>query len=140
MKSILTVSVEFGDTDPAATVFYPNFFRWFDASSWRLFIDAGLTLDALKSEFGVIGHPVVDVGAKFIKPVFFGDTIEIVSSITAWYPKTFEVKHEVRKDAKLRANGWEIRCLVAPVNDDPLHFHAIPIPDEIKRRLTEGDS
>lgn len=137
MKSILTVSVEFGDTDPAATVFYPNFFRWFDAAAWRLFINAGLTLDVLKSEFGVIGHPIVDARSKFIKQIFFGDTIEIVSSVTEWKRKTFEVTHQVLKDGELRAEGSEIRCLVVPVKGDPREFKAIPIPDAIKRRLIE---
>ena len=37
MKSTFVVPVEFGDTDPATIVFYPHFFRWFDAGAWRLF-------------------------------------------------------------------------------------------------------
>lgn len=139
MKSILTVTVEFGDTDPASAVFYPNFFRWFDASTWRMFINAGLTLDAMKSEFGIFGHPIVDARSKFIKPVLFGDTIEIVSSVTEWKRKTFEVRHEVLKDGELCAEGSEIRCLVTQEDDDPRHFHAIPIPDEIIRRVIEGN-
>jgi len=140
MKSTLTVDVSFGDTDPAATVFYPNFFRWFDASTWKLFISAGLTLDSMKSEFGVVGHPVVDARSKFMKPVFFGDTIEIVSSVTEWKRKTFEVSHEVLQDGELRAEGSEIRCLIALVKDDRQEFRAIEIPEEIKRRLTEDNS
>jgi 4-hydroxybenzoyl-CoA thioesterase len=139
MKSTITVQVEFGDTDPAAVVFYPNFFRWFDAAAWRLFINAGLSLDALKSEFGIIGHPIVDAKSKFIKPVFFGDTIEIFSSVKEWKPRTFEVSHEVRKDGELCAEGMEVRCLVAPTNDDPRHFRAVEIPDEIRRRVEEGN-
>jgi 4-hydroxybenzoyl-CoA thioesterase len=140
MKSILNVTVEFGDTDPAATVFYPNFFRWFDASTWRLFINAGLTLDVLKSDYGVIGHPVVDARSKFIKAVFFGDTIEITSSITNWKRKTFDVMHEVRNNGELYAEGMEVRCLLAPSDENPKRFHAIMIPDEIKRRLIKGNS
>jgi 4-hydroxybenzoyl-CoA thioesterase len=138
MKSTLSVSVEFGDTDPAATVFYPNFFRWFDASTWRLFFNAGLTLDVLKDDFGLIGAPIVDARSKFIKPLFFGDSIEIVSLITNWKRKTFDVMHEVRKDGELYAEGRETRCIVAPSRDDPKDFHAVTIPDEIKRRLIES--
>jgi len=55
MKSEFTVPVEFGDTDPAQIVFYPHFLRWFDASAWRLFAKAGLSLDVLQNEFGLIG-------------------------------------------------------------------------------------
>lgn len=136
----MTVNVEFGDTDPAATVFYPNFFRWYDASLWRLFINAGLSLDVLNSEFGIMGHPIVDARSKFLKPVMFGDTIEIITSVAEWKRKTFTVSHEVRKDGELYAEGSEIRCLVAPGKNDLTHFHAIPIPEEIKHRLAEGNS
>jgi 4-hydroxybenzoyl-CoA thioesterase len=139
MKSILPVSVEFGDTDPAATVFYPNFFRWFDASTWKMFFNAGLTLDILKCEFGVIGHPVVEARSKFIKPLYFGDAIEIVSSVTSWKRKTFEVTHEVRKNGEMHAEGMEVRCLVSPLNDDPKRIYAIQIPEEIECRVIEGN-
>lgn len=140
MQSTLTVSVEFGDTDPAATVFYPNYFRWYDAAAWRLFIKAGFTLDVLKRDFGIVGHPIVDARSRFIKAVFFGDTIEIVSSITEWKRKTFEVRHEVLNKGELHAEGTEVRCLVSRVNEHSNQIRAVTIPDEIKRRLTEGDS
>ena len=32
-----TVRVEFGDCDPAAIVWFPNFFRWIDAASRHFF-------------------------------------------------------------------------------------------------------
>ncbi|MDX1406456.1 MAG: hypothetical protein R3192_18130, partial [Woeseiaceae bacterium] len=60
MKSTYTVPVEFGDTDPATIVFYPHFFRWFDASAWRLFAKAGLTLPVLQNDFGLVGLPIAE--------------------------------------------------------------------------------
>ena len=101
MKSKFVVSVEFGETDPAAIVFYPNVFRWFDASAWRLFAKAGLTFDVFRQEFGLIGAPIVDVQSTFISPLHFEDTIEITSYVSSWKRKTFELVHEGRRYGRL---------------------------------------
>ena len=88
MNSKLVVTVEFGETDPAAIVFYPNIFRWFDASAWRLFVKAGLTLEVFRKDFGLIGPPIAEANSEFIKPLRFGDTIEITSYATSRLQKT----------------------------------------------------
>ncbi len=139
MQSKLIVAVEFGDTDPAAIVFYPNFFRWFDASAWRLFVKAGLTLDILQNEFGLIGVPIADARSTFIKPLRFGDSIEITTYVASWKRKTFNLVHEVRKDGELYAKGLEIRVCAEPLEDGSGGIRAILIPDEIKWRLSARD-
>lgn len=139
MQSKLIVPVEFGDTDPAAIVFYPNFFRWFDASAWRLFVKAGLTLDVFQTEFGLIGVPIVDARSTFIKPLRFGDSVEITTYVDSWKRKTFNLVHEVRKDGELCARGLEIRVCAERLEDGSGGIRAILIPDEIKRRLSVKD-
>lgn len=134
MKSTFTVPVEFGDTDPATIVFYPHFFRWFDASAWRLFANAGLTLDVLQNEFGLIGLPIAEARSKFIKPARLGDILEITSYINEWKPKTFEMMHEVRIDGDLIVEGMETR--VCAKNADDGEMRAITIPDDIRARLS----
>jgi 4-hydroxybenzoyl-CoA thioesterase len=136
MISKLVVPVEFGDTDPAAIVFYPNFFRWFDASAWRLFVKAGLTLKVFQEEFGLIGVPIADAQSTFIKPLRFGDSAEITSYVATWRRKTFDLVHEVRKDGELIAKGLEIRVCAELLKDGSQGIRAIPIPDEIKQRLS----
>ena len=46
--------VEWGDCDPADIVFYPNYFRWFDAASWNLFEVAGGGWDGIRRRFGPV--------------------------------------------------------------------------------------
>lgn len=134
MKSVYTVPVEFGDTDPATIVFYPHFFRWFDASAWRLFAKTGLTLDVLQNEFGLVGLPIAEAQSKFIKPARLGDTLEITSYISEWKRKTFELLHEVRIDGELIAKGMETRVCAAKSEDGEMR--AIMIPDEIRQRFS----
>lgn len=134
VKSKLVVPVEFGDTDPAEIVFYPNFFRWYDASAWHLFIKAGLTLEFLRDEFGLIGLPIVDVRSRFIEPARFGDTLEITSYISTWKSKTFDVTHEVHKDGNICAEGIETRVCATRSDDESIHAESIP--DDIRIRLS----
>ena len=136
MKSKLVVTVEFGETDPAAIVFYPNFFRWFDARAWRLLVKADLTLEVLQKDFGLIGVPIAEAKCEFKKPLRFGDSVEITSYATSWKNKTFILVHEVRKDGDLYARGQEIRVCAKLRDDGSGSIYAIPIPDEIRRRLS----
>lgn len=138
MKSKLVVQVEFGDTDPAAIVFYPNFFRWYDAASWRLFVAAGLTLDVLRDEFGLIGLPIADASSRFIEPARFGDTIEITSHVSRWKRKSFEVEHAVMNDGRECAVGAEVRVCAQYADDQRKDIRAVTVPDEIRRRLSSG--
>ncbi len=137
MKSTLIVPVEFGDTDPATIVFYPHFFRWFDASAWRLFAKAGLTLDILQDEFGLIGLPIAAAKSKFIKPAHLGDTLEITSYITEWKRKTFEMVHEVPIDGDLIAEGRETRVCAKRIEDGEMR--AITIPDKIRKSFSTNN-
>ena len=139
MKSKLVVAIEFGDTDPAAIAFYPNFFRWFDASAWRLFAKAGLTFDVFREEFGLIGVPIVEARSKFIKPLRFEDSIEITSYVASWKRKTFDLVHEVRKEGELCAEGLEIRVCAELLEDGSQDIRAVPIPEEIRERLSADD-
>jgi 4-hydroxybenzoyl-CoA thioesterase len=139
MKSTLALSVEFGETDPAAIVFYPNFFRWCDANAWRLFAKVGLTFDVLRKEYGLVGTPIVAVRSKFIKPLHFEDSIEITSFVSSWQRKTFELAHEVHRAGELCATCKEIRVCAERVPDNPDEIRAVLIPDEIRRRLSVDD-
>ena len=135
MKSKLVIPVEFGDTDPVAIVFYPNFFRWYDASAWHLFIKVGLTLDVIRDEFGLIGLPIVDAKSRFIRPARFGDTIEVTSYVSKWARKTFDVTHKVHREGELYAEGVETRVCAKSSRDGSLR--AVSIPRKFRQRLSD---
>ena len=71
---ITRFTVEFGDCDPAGIVFYPNYFRWMDASTLHFFRAAGIPAwQQLAIETGIIGTPIVDVSARFLRTASYGD-------------------------------------------------------------------
>jgi 4-hydroxybenzoyl-CoA thioesterase len=129
-NAIYRHTVEWGDCDPAAIVFYPNFYRWMDASTWALFAAHGLDPATVEARYGVFGTPLVETGAKYLAPVKAGDTIEIESRVESWSRKTFRVAHLIRRGDTLCAEGYEVR--VWGMRDDAGTIRAGVIPDEVK--------
>lgn len=128
------INVEFGDCDPAQIAFYPNFFRWYDASSRHFFEDCGVPpWRELQKTTGVIGTPVVETSSRFIRPTSYGDVVEVHTSIVEWTEKSFVMKHELRRGDVLLAEGRDVRVFAIRHPDDPSRIKAVPVPEDIKR-------
>lgn len=111
MKNEIEIPVEWGDTDQAAIVFYPNYFRWFDIGTRHLLDAAGVPYGILNSELGLLGLPLVEAGSRFLNPIRFGDTVRLTSYVASWRKKTVRIDHLVSVDGSRCAEGHEIRVV-----------------------------
>ena len=128
-----SVNVEFGDCDPAQIVYYPNFFRWMDASSRHFFAAAGVPRwHELEKTTGILGTPIVDSQASFVRPASYGDKIEIDSEVTEWRSKSFVMRHRVRRGAELLVECTEVRVFAERIDGDPLRIRAVAVPADIR--------
>lgn len=134
MKNTLKIRIEWGDCDPAAITFYPNYFRWFDQGTWRLFEAAGFYPGDLIRERGVY-IPLVDASAQFMRPGHMGDDLLLESHVAEWREKMFLVKHVVRRGEEVLLEGQELRAWVVKHPDDPRRFQTLSIPEEIRAAL-----
>lgn len=132
---VLPVSIDFGDCDPAGIVFYPNFYRWFDRATHRMFAAVGYDFFQLKRDHGWIAWPLVDTGARFLLPATVGDQIELHSTIIEWSAKTFRISHQARRDGDLLVDGFEVRILGEQRDSDPKRLRAVTIPEDMKRKF-----
>jgi 4-hydroxybenzoyl-CoA thioesterase len=131
------VLIEWGDCDPAGIVFYPRYFAMFDASTAGLFSAAlGCTKFEMLARFGIIGIPMVDTGAKFLIPSKFGDVITIQTEATEFRRSSFEISHKVFRGVALAITAHETRVWAGRHPDDPARITGVPIPEEVKDRLT----
>jgi 4-hydroxybenzoyl-CoA thioesterase len=129
------IRVDWGDCDPAGIVFYPNYFRWFDANTTALFEMAGLSMPTLYRAHGLVGFPILDAGAKFVGSSRFGDELEAESSVAEWAEKTLKVQHRFRRGSTLLVDGYELRICAVPHPDDASRIKAAPIPPIVRERL-----
>ena len=131
---IHSVRVEFGDCDPAQIVYFPNYFRWFDASTFNFFRHCGLPeWRELEKVHGLMGFPVVDVSCKFMRPASVGDRLEVHTTLEEWRDKSFVMKHDLRRGEERIAEGREIRVFAQRDPADPTRIKAVPAPEEIRR-------
>lgn len=130
---IHTVTVRFGDCDPAGIVFYPNFQRWMDESSLAFFMACGLPpwREYVKTT-GILGTPLLEIHTRFLHAVTYAQTIEVHTSIEHWAAKTFRHKHVIKLGELVVCEGTETRAFVRRHPDNPDRIQAVPVPEAIK--------
>jgi len=138
MKNEIEFRVEWGDTDPAAITFYPNFFRWYDWGTWNLLAAAGLTRDVLNTDYGLIGFPIVEAQSKFHSPTRFWDQVRLTSQVQSWGRKSLCVAHTLHVGDRLSAEGLETRVCARESAKHPGEIESVIVPAEIKRALSGG--
>ncbi|MCY0863799.1 MAG: thioesterase family protein [Sulfobacillus sp.] len=124
--------VRWGETDAAGFVFYPNYYAWFDQASHE-FLDAlGFPSADWFNRQG-IGMPLLEAHATFHRPLFFGDSITVVTWVENLSRKSFRLGHQVLKsDGTIAASGYEVRAWVQ-FRESPAK--AVPLPDALREQL-----
>jgi 4-hydroxybenzoyl-CoA thioesterase len=127
-------TVEWGDCDPAQIVFYPNFFRWMDAASLRFFRAAGVPpWREFEEQSGIIGTPLVDASARFLRPAAYGDILDIDTTIDEWRGKSFVMSHIIRRGADVLVEGREVRVFARRHPEDPARIQAVDPPESVRK-------
>ena len=144
-----TQRVQFGDCDPARIVWFPNFFRWIDAASQYFFEQCGVPpWHEVERTTGVIGTPLVDTQARFIKTASYGDTLDIHVAVKEWRGKSFVQSYRITRahvgacgaqpaaaasDPDLIMECAEVRIFAARRADGKNGIRAVPVPESIRR-------
>jgi 4-hydroxybenzoyl-CoA thioesterase len=82
-----------------------------------------------------MGIPLVDARARFVIPVKFGDTVEILSDVSEFRRSSFDMRHRLLRDGTLAVEGRETRVWAAFDKDDPTKLKSRPIPAEVIARF-----
>jgi 4-hydroxybenzoyl-CoA thioesterase len=132
-----TVTVQFGDCDPAGIVFFPNFSRWMDAASLSFFMQCGLPpwRELVKTR-GIVGTPLLEINTVFKTAATYGETLLITTHVQEWREKVFVQQHRItRADANgdtLICEGREVRAFVRRDTSNPDRLRAMVVPDDIR--------
>ena len=85
--------------------------------------------------FSIIGIPLVDARANFLKPAKFGDVIEIASRVSEFRRSSFDVEHKLTIGGTLAVDGGETRVWAARDKANPEKIGAIAIPADVIARF-----
>jgi 4-hydroxybenzoyl-CoA thioesterase len=132
-------TVEWGHCDPAGIVFNSRFFEFFEWNSWLLFEQAlGVRPSDLGPTFGIVGIPLVDAKARFLKPAHFNDIADIASEVSEFRRSSFDVTHHISIAGQLAVEGHETRVWAAQDPNDAVKLKGIPIPAAVIERFQVG--
>jgi 4-hydroxybenzoyl-CoA thioesterase len=130
------LAIEWGHCDPAGIVFNSRFFEYFDWNSWLMIESAlGVRPADLAATFGIVGIPLVDARARFLKPAKFNDLVDIASEVSEFRRSSFEVKHRISIGGELAVEGSETRVWTGQDPVDPTRLKGMPIPAEVIERF-----
>ena len=121
----------FGDCDPAGIVFFPNFSKWMDTASLAFFMACGVPpwRELVKTR-GIIGTPLVDTHAKFIKTASYGDTLQIHVHVAEWRTKSFVQRYRITRGDDVIMECDEVRIFAARREDGSIR--ALAVPEDIR--------
>lgn len=129
------IGVEFGDCDPAGIVYFPNFMRWIDAASRNYFVACGVpSWRDTEESHGIIGTPIVDTHARFVRPATYGDRISVETSVAEWRKRSFVMRHVIRRGGDVLVEATEIRIFARRVPGERSKIEAVAIPDFVRAR------
>ena len=125
------VRVQWGDCDAAKIVFYPNYFRWFDAATnvWQETLGGGLS--GLRDKYGLVALPLLEAHANFLRSTRFGDELVIETHLDSWERKVLRLRHRISVGGETAVEGLETRAWCIQNPNDPDALKAAAIPDEV---------
>jgi acyl-CoA thioester hydrolase len=122
--------VNWGDTDKAGIVFYPNYFKWFDLAGHQFFRSIGLPHSQLEREQIIL--PLLDVRCSFEQPLYYDDIITIRTVVAEVNSKTIKLSHEVYRGERRTGYGYELRGWVEAKDGQ---LRAVPVPEHVRQLL-----
>jgi len=129
----INIMVNWGDTDKAGIVYYPNYFKWFDIAGHQFFRSCNLSPQKLEEERNII-LPLLDARCSFEKPLLYEDIITIHTVVQEINNKTIKLSHEVFKGNVRTGHGYELRGWVSQKENE---IKAVPIPFDVIDILKE---
>jgi 4-hydroxybenzoyl-CoA thioesterase len=125
------ITVNFGDTDPAGLVYFPNIFHYCHIAMERFFEEVcGVSYSKLTGE-KKLGFPTAKIDAEFATPLRYGDVIDIEITVPEIGNKSLTLSYSVKNREGVVCA--EVSQVVVAMD---LSRHAsIAIPDSIRKSL-----
>ena len=106
-----------------------------DAASLHFFRAAGLPpWRVLEVETGILGAPIVDATARFVRPATYGDVIDVRTEIAEWRGRSFVMSHIILRGDDVLVEGREVRVFARRHPDDPARIEAVAMPESFRER------
>jgi 4-hydroxybenzoyl-CoA thioesterase len=104
-----------------------------DAASLHFFMSCGVPpWHELEHTRGIIGTPLLEHHATFVKSATYGERLAITTQVVEWRHKVFLQKHVVTRGDDLICQSVETRIFCVRDTQDRRKIHSIPVPEDIR--------
>ncbi|MGE5722120.1 MAG: acyl-CoA thioesterase [Sphingomonadales bacterium] len=125
--------IEWGQCDPAGIVFAPRYLDMFSENTILLFEAAGLPRKRdMLEQMGVMGYPMVDVSARFLRTASYGDDVVIESAAPVFGNSSFTIDHRLMLGDTVCVECTETRVWAMPDPSRPGGVRAVRVPDQVR--------
>lgn len=130
-----SITVRFGDTDPAGLVYYPVLFHYCHAAMEEFFAArCGAPYNRLVAE-DRLGFPTVKASAEFFAPLVYGDVAEVEVFVSRVGRSSVHFEYRLR-----RAADRELCASVSlvQVSMDLDARRAVPVPEHLRLAFAQS--
>jgi len=92
---VSSVRVRYAETDQAGVAYHGEYFAWFEVGRTDLLRDKGLTYRELEQQG--LRLPVIETRARFLKPAYYDDVLEIRTRLVAVSGARIAFDYEVHR-------------------------------------------
>lgn len=131
-NTIYDRSINYYETDQMGIVHHSNYIRYFEEARLDMMEQVGLSYAAME-EHGLI-IPVLSIACEYIKPVLFGEKVQIHTRLVKFDGIKMQFVYEIYCEGELRTKGESRHCFLDKEMKPGPHEAAVP---EIYQRMKE---
>ncbi|MFW9956401.1 MAG: acyl-CoA thioesterase [Candidatus Thorarchaeota archaeon] len=127
------IPVAWGDMDSFKHVNNTKFFKYFETARIKYFEEIGF-IETMEQDS--IGPILASASAKFIKPLFYPDTVIVGTRVTSLEPTEFIMEYIIESKSKGIVSIGDSKMVVY----DYKSSERTTLPDSVRNRIREIDS
>lgn len=129
LRSSSAIRVRYAETDQMGVAYHGGYFAWFEVGRTDLLRGQGLTYRELEQEG--LRLPVIEAHARFLRPAYYDDTLEIRTEVQALGGARVAFAYEVHRA------GTSGPLATASTSHAAVDLEGRPrrLPVELRRRL-----
>ena len=127
------VRIEWSQCDPTGAVHTPRYFDMFAESTFLMLEAAGLPRKRdLIAQLNIAGFPMIDVAARFLRPVRYGDMVVIETAAPVFGNTSFTVSHRLMLGRAACVECTEKRVWTVKDGRRPGGFRTERVPEQVR--------
>ena len=104
------INVRYAETDMMGVVYHGNYLAWFEVGRTQLLRECGVVYRDLEAQGYLL--PVVEVGAKYLRPALYDDTITVITTLAEKPLLRIRLDYEVKRGDELLVTGFTVHGFI----------------------------